>query len=303
MSNFSVRRTLNWPGVGPPIRNVTRLPSASSPRSEKAIRVPASGWPLRDEDQPLEPLVVRQLAQRGRHLDHLAAGARAAFRKIVAQDLVDALEPDIDDVAVARQRLRIPPEALFRDRPSLRIEQRRGLDVVEPGHPAAGIADGPGEPAALVGDRKETFAFRIQPDAGQAAEAAIGRGQHQAAAIFQRTEARARAVARLEIRDRPRVDLDADGLGDGALDLERPRRRLGRDLRLRRAGQCESGKSRRRVAKEAAAGSKRAHECSLRRGRLAEGCGAVAVSLNSSASFSVMAPPSSSASTIVTARR
>jgi len=44
------------------------------------------------------------------------------------------------------------------------------------------------------------------------------------------------------------------------------------------------------------------YECNRRREVLFAG-GAVWVSLNSSASFSVIAPPSSSASTIVTARR
>ncbi|MHC2401086.1 hypothetical protein ACVMGC_005630 [Bradyrhizobium barranii subsp. barranii] len=129
---------------------------------------------FRHDDHRFEPLVGGQLPHGGRRRQHLAAGARAAFREIEAQDLVDAFEPDINDIAVARERLGVVPEPLLRDRPALGIEHRGRLDIVEPDHLAAGIADAAGEPAALVGDRKEALALWIEPDAGQAAEAAIG---------------------------------------------------------------------------------------------------------------------------------
>jgi len=54
--------------------------------------------------------------------------------------------------------------------------------------------------------------------------------------------------------------------------------------------------------RSATASSAGHQECSRRRGPVLAGA-APLVSLNSSASFSVMAPPSSSASTMVTARR
>ena len=94
----------------------------------------------------------------------------------------------------------------------------------------------------MVGQREKTLALVIEEaEAGQAAKTAMRRGQHETAAIDQPTEARARTVARLEIGNRPRIDLDGDRLGDGVLGLRRPfsgcaglqAARLGRGLRLR----------------------------------------------------------------------
>ena len=57
ISKFSVRRTLNCPGVLPPIRKPMMLPCASSPRSEIAISVPASGRPFGTTTSASSPLL------------------------------------------------------------------------------------------------------------------------------------------------------------------------------------------------------------------------------------------------------
>ena len=56
---------LNWPGVGPPIRNARRLPSESRPRSEIAIRVPANGSPLGTIISDSRPLLWGKVRTRG----------------------------------------------------------------------------------------------------------------------------------------------------------------------------------------------------------------------------------------------
>src|SRR5229473_1308602 len=309
MSKLSVRRTANWPGVLPPIRNAIRLPFASRPRSARA------GKPLAE---------------------------------IVTQNLVGAFEADIHVRTIERDRLRVVPAACG-DRPAVGAEQRGGLDIGKPGHLAAPIDDTAGEPAAVVADRNETLALGVEPQPRQPAKAAKARGQHQPAAIFQRPEPDTRVIARVEKGNRPGVDLDRDGLGDRELVRDqRLWRRLRGDLRPRDLRYRGRQKPRRRGFQEAAAadvarrhvrrrsgfrqltphGKKMVvipgralararnpysrswlwipgslvslaprnddfyfYECNLRRLVLA---GTTPwVSLNSSASFSVMAPPSS----------
>ncbi len=91
--------------------------------------------------------------------------------EIEAQHLVDALEADIDERAIERDRFGIEPAARG-DRPAVGAEHRRGLDVVEPGHLAALVDDAAGEPAALVADGNEALALGVEPHARQPAETA-----------------------------------------------------------------------------------------------------------------------------------
>src|SRR5262249_22656391 len=115
----------------------------------------------------------------------------------VAQHLIDALEPDIDERAVERERFRIIPAARD-DRLAVGAEQRRRLDIVEPDHLPPTIDDAAGEPAALVADRDEALALWVEPQRGEAAEARERRGQDQPAAIFQRAEPQMPAIADVE---------------------------------------------------------------------------------------------------------
>src|SRR5882757_3182104 len=152
---------------------------------------------LRHHHQRLKPLVERQLARRRRQRHHLAGSAGKALGKIEPQQLVDALEPDIDHRSVERDRLAVEPAARG-NRLAVGAEHRRSLDIVEPGHLAPLVDDAAGKPASLVADGDEALALRVQPQAGQPAKAAKPRRENEPAAIFQRTEPHMRAIAGVE---------------------------------------------------------------------------------------------------------
>ena len=167
-----------------------------------------------------------------------------------------------------------------------------------PGRPRAVIDDAAAEPAALVADRDEARAVRRERGSPRCRRILVRRGQNEAAAEFELAEIAARRIARLE-----RVRSAARGPRSG------PAARVG-GLRA-----CPARPPAHASASSATSAALRphddvptpgarlsAHACSLRRTRRAR-LGAGACSSNSSASFSVMAPPSSSASTMVTARR
>ena len=232
-------------------------------------------------------------------------GAGKSPGEVEPQDLVDALEPDIDQRAVERERLGIEPAARG-DRLAVGTEHRRGLDVVEPGHLAALVDNAPGEPAALVADRDEALALCIKAETRQSAEAAKPRGQDEPAAIFELAKPQTRPVAGVERGQRPGIDLDRDRRGDREfVGNGRLRRPLDGRLRSRDGRHGRHRKPRRCIFQKPAAADGRAHALRMQAARPAWPVAGAApwVSLNSSASFSVMAPPSSSASTMVTARR
>ena len=183
------------------------------------------GLAFRHHDERLDPLVVGQFARASRQLKRLTERKRKALGEVEAQDLIDALDTDIDQRTVERERLGVEPAAR-RDRLAIGPEHRRGLDIVEPGHLAALVDDAAGEPASLVADGDEALALRIQPQAGQSAEAAKPRGQDEPAAKFERAEPHARAVAGVERRNRPGIDVDRNRRADRVLvrrGLLRPR--------------------------------------------------------------------------------
>ena len=258
-SKFSVRRTPNWPGVLPPIRKPMMLPPASSPRSEIAISVPARAKPFGTITSASIPLLNGSLRAAGGSGTTSPERTRKTLGEIEPQHLVDALEADIDQRAVERDRFGIEPAARG-DRLAVGAEHRRRLDVVEADHLAALVDDAAGEPASLVADGDEALALVVEPQARQAAEAAKPRGQDQPAAIFQRTEPDTRAVAGVERWYRPGVDLDRDRRGDREFIRNG---RLGRPLhgglRPRDAGRGRGRKPRRCKFEEAAAAKGRAH--------------------------------------------
>ena len=187
--------------------------------------------PARHHDQRFQSLVERQLLHRRRHRHHLAGRAGKALAEIEPKHLVDALEPDIDERTVKRDRFGIEP-ASCGDRPAVRAQHRRSLDVGKPGHVAAPIDDPSGEPGPLVAERDEALAPAIEPQSRQPAKARKRRGQRQPAAILQRSKPHMRTVARIERGDRPGVDLDRHrGGGRELIRGKRLRRRLGGELR------------------------------------------------------------------------
>ncbi len=165
--------------------------------------------PARHEREAFEPPVVRQLRDAGRHRDRLAARQQAVTPDIETHDAVHALDAEIDRAAILGDRLGVVPAAR-RERLAVGAEHRRHLGVRDPGRPRAVIDDAPAQPAALVGDGEEARAVGGDAQRRDAAEFRIGRGQLHPAAECQRTEAHARRIARLEDRDRLRVDDDSD---------------------------------------------------------------------------------------------
>src|SRR5260370_8976117 len=101
---------------------------------------------------------------------------------------MDALQPDENQGAVERDRVRTEPAA-GGDRPAVRPQHRRGLDIGKGGHLAAGIDDAASEPASLVAKGDEAFALGIEPYSRKPTETAKARGQHQPAAVFERPQA------------------------------------------------------------------------------------------------------------------
>src|SRR5256885_5392963 len=185
--------------------------------------------------------------------------ARKSLGEVEAQYLIDALEADIDQRAVERERLAVEPAARG-DRLAVEAEHRRGLDVVEPGHLAALVDNAAGEPAALVTDRDEALALCIKAEARQAAESAKPRGQNESAAILEFAEPHARPVAGVERGQRPGVDLDRDRRGDREfVGNGRLRRSLNGRLCQRRSGRGGDRKRRRCIFPQPAAAYGRAH--------------------------------------------
>ena len=160
-----------------------------------------------------------------------AARAKAVLGDVEAHDLVDALDADIGNAVVHGERLGVVPAAAFQ-RLAVRSEDRRHLGVGDRNRDLAAIDDAPAQPVALVGDRKETLAVGRDAQPRDAAEIAMRGFQDQPAAEYERAEARARGLARVERLDRLRADLDPLDIIGGARRLRR-----GRDQRERKDGQ------------------------------------------------------------------
>ena len=156
------------------------------------------------------------------------------------------------------------------------------------GLPSASRAIVAEEPEAGVGDADEVAARRQEAERRQRAEIARRRGQFQPADEFERPELRL-VAADLEIRDRPRGNLhalDADGGG--------PHRMPGDTENRPADAAAASNPMQKRPARKKAHPARRMPPRRVSR---------AFSSPNSEASCSVMAPASSSASTMVTARR
>jgi len=287
MSKFELRLTAKLPGLAPPMRK----PLALRDRDQRA----GKRQTLRNEHQGLNPPVGRQRAQSRRQRDRPAAGKKALLAVIEADDLMDAFDAHIERATVLRDRFRVIPPAR-RQRSPVGTQDRRHFGVRDAARPRALVDDAAAKPPTLVAQGDEMRAIRRNANGRNATEVLVGRTQHETAAEFEQPELPAGGVANVEGRDRLAANLDRDRRRGGRRDLRigRHDRQEQRTCDERRDGPsvcpCETATQTRRAV---------AHASSLR-GRRGS---AWDCSSNSSASFSVMAPPSSSASTIVTARR
>jgi hypothetical protein len=207
---------------------------------------------------------------------------------VEAHDLFDSLDADIELPVELGERFGVVP-AMRGQRLAVPGEHGRHLGVGDAGGLAVAIDDAAAQPEAVVGERQEMGAVRLHAQGGNAPEGPILGGQHQSAAEFQCAETDARGIAVVEGFDRRRRNRDARDRSAGT-------RRLGQ--RERADDQDQRGDQ--RAGGEPAAGNR---PQSTRLRRTGRGRSTAAFSSNSSASLSVMAPPSSSASTMVTARR
>ena len=160
--------------------------------------------------------------------------------------------------------------------------------VGQAGEPAVGRLDPGLQPLRVIGERNDVAAVGRAPQTGEAAEGRDPRAKVNPGAEHQGAEAGAVRIGDGEAADR--LCLHIDG------------RRAPEGLRALRQGNARAGHGR----GGGTAADEKVTPCepqatALRRG--APRAGGAAFSSNSSASFSVMTPPSSSASTMVTARR
>src|SRR5262249_50676846 len=159
--------------------------------------------------------------------------------------------------------------------------------VRDAARPPALVDDAAAKPPTLVAQGDEMRAIRPNANGRDAAEVLVGRTQHEAAAEFEQPELPAGGGANVQSRDRLAVNLDRDRrrCGRRHLRIARDYRQEQRTCDERRDGPpicpCETATPTRRAV---------AHASSLR-GRRGS---AWDCSSNSSASFSVIAPPSSS---------
>ncbi len=204
------------------------LPALSRPRSEIAISVPANACRRRlgHEDQSLEPLVARQRTHARRHRDRLAAREQAVFAVVEAEDLVDALDPDIERTAIIRDRSVSYQPRSASGRPSAPRIGAISASAMR-ARSRALVDDAAAQPPALVAQGDESGAVRGNANGRDAAEIPVGRSQHEAAAEFQQSKLvlRTDREYRMPQAAGPRSSI---GTGDSA-----------REGRCARPGQCE----------------------------------------------------------------
>ena len=211
------------------------------------------------------------------------AQAKPVAADIEPHDAVHALGGEPHDAALARHRLGVVPAARGERLPVV-TKHRRHFGIRDAGGPDSLIDDAAAQPISLVGHGEEFRAVALDADRRNAAEVRVRRRQLDAAAKGELAEPGAFRIARLERRDRPRAHFD-----------------LGGRFRRARIGLRGDGERERRQQRESERCASQ-DQCIFRRGGARTGSGGPCSS-NSSASFSVITPPSSSASTMVTARR
>ena len=206
-SNSSVRLSANVPprrADQKALEIALRVEAALGDGDQRACERRA----LRRHGQALDALVVGQRLHAGRRRDRLSARAQAVLGVVEADDLVDALDCDVDHAVVLGERLGVVPAAPV-ERAAVGAEDRRDLGIGDRDWLAGAIDDAAAQPVALVVQRQEILAVGRNVQPRQPAEIAMGRIEHQPAAKRQRAEPLAFGLTRIEGFDGPRPDLDA----------------------------------------------------------------------------------------------
>ena len=199
----------------------------------------------------------------------------------------------IKRATVLRDRLRVVPTPRGQRLP-VGTQHRCHFRVGDAARPRSFVKEAAAKPPAPVGQRDELRAISRNADGRYAPKAAVRRAQDETAAELQETEPATGGVTNVECRDRLAANIDCNWARNRRQHLrcagDRCEKRYARDERRDHptVWPCNTTRPNRHTL---------GHASNLRRGAPGDS------SSNSSASFSVMAPPSSSASTMVTARR
>src|SRR5262249_49094729 len=113
---------------------------------------------VRNENKGLKALVARQRSNGARHGDGMAARQQAVLGIIEPNDLMNALDADVEHTAVLRDRFRIVPAAR-REWPAIGTEHRRHLGVPDAGGSALIVENAPSQPPSLVAYRNKVRAI------------------------------------------------------------------------------------------------------------------------------------------------
>ena len=249
---------------------------------------------------PLEAAVAVQSDDLAGDAGHRAAGGVEGGGGVAVEAVgEDAMMPLETDQKLAAGRGRAQRQALgvalplVAEEVSVGIAQGRGADVLHR-HGVAGVVglQPEGDPVPLVGDRDQLASVIAADQRRERLEGGVAGGEDEAAEELEVAEAAAAGLGGVEGGDRP----DAHRRGAAGR-----RGRTGEGVGGERDGekQCDEGPE---GAAEGAASP--AHALIRRRGpRRLPWVSPPGRSSNSEASWSVMAPASSSASTMVTARR
>src|SRR5215471_1722310 len=246
-----------------------------------------------------------------RRRDHLGAGEHALPSEIETYDAVHPLDADVEPSVPFGKGLGVVPSAR-RERAAVRAKHRRHHGIGNAQRLAAFIDDAAGEPPSLISEGNKMLPVRRDADRGKSSKMRIGRLQFEPAKIFHHAEAplvrctEAKGSDWLGVHYDTYRPIDADPLGLGRRCDHKGRARNNRpyETPLRHDKHMSPASRFPATVFAVPAGLPRTicgHACNRRSGhRTGSDFG---LSSNSSASFSIIAPPSSSASTIVTARR
>src|SRR5262249_30927111 len=122
-----------------------------------------------NEHQGFEALVARQRAHAGRHRDRLPARGEAVLAVIEADDLIDALDADIERAVVLCDRFGIEPAAIG-ERSPIGAENWRHLGIGDAARPRPVVDDPAAPPPPLVAKRDEARAVSADANGGNSAE-------------------------------------------------------------------------------------------------------------------------------------
>src|SRR6266849_4483496 len=127
----------------------------------------------------------------------MTAGEKPVFFVIEANDLMNALDADIECAAILRDGLGIIPSSLSKRR-SVGSENRRHLGIGDANRPRSVVEDAASQPPSLVAQGDEMRAVRRNANGRNTAKVLVGGAQHQTTAEFEQAELPSRGIARVE---------------------------------------------------------------------------------------------------------